>query len=86
MEGQRLILNDGTTIEDGRAGYAQGFLWLHFTGYTLQQAAEMFFDTSKTSRIEFQYGDMEDVYEDFTNCINLYIDVDGVVSVCMTRG
>ena len=26
--GRRLILKDETTIEDGEAGYAGGFLWL----------------------------------------------------------
>lgn len=85
MEGQRLILTDGTEIENGRAGYAQGFLWLYFSGYTMQEAAMMFFDTGKTSRIVFQYGEMEDAYEGFTVCRNLMIDTDGEISVCMTR-
>lgn len=84
--GQRLILNDGTIIEGGKAGYAQGFLWCYFTGYTLPQAAMLFFDPTKTARIVFQYGEMEDVHEGFTNCINTGIDVDGRVSVCMTKG
>ena len=86
MEGRRLILNDGTIIEGGEAGYSQGFLWVWFTGYTLQQAALMFFDTSKTSKIVFQYGEMESVYEGFTTVMNLGIDVDNKVSVCLTKG
>jgi hypothetical protein len=86
MEGRRLILNDGTIIEGGEAGYSQGFLWVWFTGYTLQQAALMFFDTSKTSKIVFQYGEMESVYEGFTTVMNLGIDVDNNVSVCLTKG
>ena len=85
MEGQRLILNDGTTIEPGRAGYAQGFLWLYFVG-TMQQAASLFFDPSKTSRIVFQYGEMQDTYDGFTTCMNIGADVDGNISVCMTKG
>ena len=86
MEGQRLILKNGKTIEGGRAGYAEGFLWLYFTGYTMQSAAEMFFNTSRTDRIVFQYGEMEDVYEHFTVCRSLQIDADGLISVCMEKG
>lgn len=86
MDGRRIILNDGTILEGGEAGYSQGFLWVWFMGYTLQQAALMFFDTSKTSKIIFQYGEMESVYEGFTTVMNLGIDVDNKVSVCLTKG
>ena len=85
MEGIRLILNDGTIIENGRAGYAEGCLWCYLIGYTMQQAAMLFLDDSKTARIVFQYGEMEDEYEGYTNCVNIHIDMDGKVSVCMTR-
>ena len=85
MEGRRLILNDGTVIEGGEAGYAQGFLWCYMKGLTMMQAASLFFDTGKTARILFQYGDMEDEYNGFTNCTNINIDTDGRVSVCMTK-
>ena len=85
-EGQRLILKDGTTIEDGRAGYSQGYLWCHFSGYTLQQAAAIFFDMDKTDQILYQYGEDEDEYNGFTSCILLKIDEDThEVSVCLTK-
>ena len=83
--GQRLILNDGTVIENGRAGYSQGTLVCFVTGYTMPQAAMLFFDPTKTARIVFQYGEMETTHEGFTNCVNIGIDVDGRVSVCMTK-
>ena len=85
MEGRRIILNDGTTLEGGEAGYSQGFLWLWFHDMTMMQAFMLFLDPEKTARIVFQYGEMEDTYEGFTNCININIDVDGRLSVCMTR-
>ena len=85
MNGRKIILNDGTEIP-GECGYSQGFLWCWFTGYTMQQAASLFFDSGKTSKIIFVYGEMQDVYEGFTNCVSLGIDVDGKVSVCMVRG
>ena len=81
----RLILNDGTIIEDGRAGYSGGYLWCYFTGYTLQETATLFFDTEKTSTIVFEYGAERDIYEGLTRCVNLGIDVDGIISVCMTK-
>ena len=86
MEGIRLILNDGTVIEDGRAGYSTGSVVLMFTGYTLQEAIGIVFDPSKTSRITFQYGEMEDVYEGYTNCVNVGIDGDGEITAIMEKG
>ena len=86
MEGRQLILNDGTIIENGEAGSSDGILWCYFTGYTLQEAAAMFFDVGKTSRIKFVYGEMQDEYEGFTNCFNINVDVDGRVSVGLKRG
>ena len=86
-EGQRIILNDGTIIEDGNAGACDGYLWLYMTGYTMKQASDMFLEqTEKTGTIKFQYGEMEDVYEGYTNCITLMIDIDGYLSVCMKTG
>lgn len=85
MEGRQLVLNDGTVIPGGEAGGAEGFLWCWFTGYTIQQAASLFFDANKTSRIVFQYGDMSDTYDGYTNCVNLGVNADGRVSVCLTE-
>ena len=79
-------MNDGTTIENGDAGFSDGFLWLWFDGYTLQQAAMLIFDATKTDRIVYQYGEMEDVYEGYTTCRALMTDASGRVSVCMTKG
>lgn len=86
VKGRRIVLKDNTTIENGEAGFSDGFLWLWFDGYTLQQVALMFFDATKTDRIAFQYGEMEDVYEGFTTCRTLMTDASGRVSVCMTKG
>jgi hypothetical protein len=85
-EGIRLIFNDGTVIEDGSCGYSEGRLWCWVTGYTMPQAAQVFFDPAKTEQIMFQYGGMEQVYHGFTNCVNLFIDYDGKISACMKRG
>ena len=86
MEGHRVILNDGTVLENGNAGYAEGFLWLWITGLTIQQVAAIVFDSSKTSKIVYQYGDMEDNYNGFTDCVALNINYDGIVAACLKEG
>lgn len=86
MHGQRLILNDNITIENGLAGYADGFLWCYFTGYTLQEAATVFFNPANTAKIEFQYGEAKDTYTGFTTVRTLSVDADGKVSVCLVKG
>ena len=86
MPGRRLVLNDGTAIDGGGAGYSDGVLWCWFTGFTLPQTATLFFDSSKTSVIRFDYGEMSETYEGFTNCISLSIDTDGNISVCLKKG
>ena len=83
MTGRRLVLNDGTQIENGEAGYADGFLWLFIPGYTIQQGI-VFFDPEKTSKIIYQYGEMEDTYTGFTNCRTLMIQ-EGRLAVQMTQ-
>ena len=85
MEGRRIILADGTTLEDGEAGFASGYLWIWITGMTLPEAAGIFFEPAKTERIRFQYGEMQDVYEGYTACIHLST-TEGRLSVCLTKG
>ena len=84
--GELLILTDGQVINGGSAGLADGYLWLWFTGFSLQDAAAIAFNPSKTARIIYHYGDdMEEVYTGYTNCVSLGIDAGGEVSVCMVR-
>ena len=84
--GQRLVLNDGTVIESGSAGYADGSLWLYIGGFTMADAAEIFLDPSKTGKIIFRYGEMEDAYTGYTVCKAMIIDADGSMSVRMVKG
>lgn len=82
----RLVLMDGTILNDCSAGYSEGRLWLTIVGLTLAEVALIAFNPDKTGRIQYDYGEMRDVYEGFTNCVHLDVDVDGKVSVCMTKG
>lgn len=83
--GRRLIFNDGTTVEDGEAGYDSGALWIRLPGYTMQQAIAIVFEAWKVERIEFQYGEMEDVYEGFTVCKHMMTE-EGRIAVCLVKG
>lgn len=85
-EGQRLIFADGTTVENAACGYSDGCLWCWLPDYTMQTAAALFFNAEKTARIVYEYGAMYDEYEGFTNCTNLFIDGDSMVSACLRRG
>ena len=86
MEGNRLILNDGMVLENATAGYSGGSVILHINGLTMQEAVGIMFDPSRTSRIVFQYGDMEDVHTGYTNCVNIGKDFDGEITVIMEKG
>jgi len=86
MTGQQIVFNDETIIPNASAGRADGLLWVYFTGFDMLSVAEMFCDTNKTSRIEYDYGEMVAVYEGYTLCRTINIDYDGNISVCMAKG
>ena len=80
----KLILNDGTEIENGNAGNAGIALWISLPGFTMQEASEIAFDNGKTARITHEYGPEQDVYEGFTRCTRL-MDENEYISVCLER-
>lgn len=86
MDGRRLILNDSLKIEGGEAGASGGYMWLYIPGWTMAKAAKIFMDPQYTQKIEFQYGEMSDIYRGYTNCTVLQQDADGMISVCMVKG
>ena len=90
MEGHRLILNrdinQRVTIENGTAGLAEGFVWCFFDGYTMDQATKIFMNSGNTDQIVFQYGDMQDVYNGYTDFRSISRDMSGRISVCMAKG
>lgn len=86
MEGTRLILKDNTVIENGTAGYSTGSVCLYFSGMTMREAADaMIENPEKTGKIIFQYGDQEEVYTGYTDCVNIGKNPDGEISVMLER-
>lgn len=84
MEGLRLILTDGTIIENGSAGLA-GVLMLFFPGYTMQEAAEIFLAPEKLTRIIFQASEDQKVYTGYTRCTSISIDDEGEITVMLKK-
>lgn len=62
----RLIMNDGTILPEGSAGYSDHRAWFWVKGLTMAEAFAMFNDPSKTRVIKHQYGTREVVYTGFT--------------------
>lgn len=81
----RLILSDGTVIEDGRAGLDDNMLWLFFPGWEFWTAADKVRDHEAMKRIIFQYGADEDVYTGFTVCTSI-TSAGGEISVSLVKG
>lgn len=82
--GQRLILADGTVLEDCQAGLADGFLWCWITNMSMAEAAQIFLDPAKTRTIVFEYGEMSDTFDGFTQCINMMVRQDET-AVCLVK-
>lgn len=86
MEGRRLILKDKTVIEGGTAGYSGGAVSLFFSGMTMREAADAMIESpEKTGKIIFQYGDQEETFTGYTDCVNIGKDPDGEISVILER-
>ena len=83
--GRRICFADGTKIEDGQCGYSAGNLWCYVNGKTFMELAQIFTDATKTSLIKFEYGDMTDTYENFTNCNTIIVDEYGQGSVMLQK-
>lgn len=85
MDGHRLVFDDGSAYENGRAGYSGGLLWLWIPNMQFWDGCDLARDANKMRRVTFQYGDMEETYEGFTTCTGVLQDATEV-SLRMTKG
>ena len=69
----RLVLKDGTILNDCECGYCNGSLWCYLKGLSFNEAFQQFSDPSKLSEITFEYGTetyyRQTIYSGFTNII-----------------
>ena len=82
--GRRIILKDKTVYENGECGYAEGCLWCYVPWVTAADVLPKFLKPSATKRIVFEYGEMSDVYEDYT-VLSTVLTEPTKVSICMKK-
>ena len=82
--GHRLILADGTEIDNGRAGISSGFLWLWVPDKPFWDVGDIVRDPEKTAEITYQYGEMQDIYENYTDCTVLMVQ-ENEIAVCLKK-
>lgn len=82
----RLVLSDGQTILNGRAGVADGRMWMWLPWYTMQAASTIAFNPAATRSVTYYYGsDMDITYSGYTKCVNI-INQGTEIAVCMEKG
>lgn len=74
-EVRRIILADGTVLDESECGYADKRLWCYLKKLTLNQAFQIFSDPEKTNKIIFEYGyvdsPVQEEYLDFVDLISI---------------
>ena len=78
MEGRRVVMADGTELIDATIGYANRHIWCYLQNITLPVAYDLFSDPQKIGTLVFDYGDMQDVYEGFTELHTIQRSENGV--------
>lgn len=85
----KILLNDGTEYPVNWCGAADGVLTASLAGkYEIPDLALAFGDPEAVARIEFQYGEMCDIFEGFTRLVGLQLDGwgSGSALVSLERG
>ena len=84
--GRRIVFADETVFEDAEIGYTEGMIWCYLPSDDLTAAFLIFSNPEKTSRMEFQYGEMTDVYEGYTDIVLIQKNNDHQITVALKRG
>ena len=79
---RRIILADGTILEDCGAGYDGATFWI-YPEMTMKAAADLFLDEVKTAVITYERGGETIQYIGFTDCILMNV-VPGGLRIQMT--
>ena len=85
MEEPKLILNDGTEIVNGSAWNVRGDLWVTYKGGTFADAVAIALDHEKTSCITYEHEGESDVFEGFTDCTSVNLDLAGNITIILRR-
>ena len=83
---QKLILNDGTELENSYACETLENLFLYIkNGMNMMQVFMLLYDPNKTDRIIYTSGDMTSEYTGFTVVQTIDTGVGGLVCATMRR-
>lgn len=84
---QKLILNDGTELENSYAAETVDYLFLYINnGMNMMQIMMLMMDQSKISRIVYQAGEANQTeYNDYTTVCGINTEYAGMISVSMRR-
>ena len=85
---RRLVLADGTVLDECECGYADRQLWCYLRNLTFNQAFQLFSDSEKTCEIIFEYG-LEtaltrETYSDFTYIVSINRR-ELTIDICLTK-
>lgn len=82
----RVILADGTVINDCTIGITASGIWINARGMDIVRAAQLFSDPKRTQTMRFEYGDMYDEVEGFTQVSVFNCDDPQVIKIRMVGG
>lgn len=84
---QKLILNDGTELENSYAAETVDFLFLYISnGMNMMQIMMLMMDQSKISRIIYESGEANQTeYNDYTTVTSINAEYGGMISVSLRK-
>lgn len=83
---QKLILNDGTELEDSYAAETIDYLFLYINnGMSMLQIMMLMADPEKIVRIIYAAGDNETQYTDYTTVSSITAEHGGMISVSLRK-
>ena len=84
---EKLILNDGTELENSYATETLDNLFLYIrNGMTMMQVFMLMADTSKISEIKYRAGETIMVYSGYTMVQGITQEHGGMINVVLRRG
>ncbi len=83
---QKLILNDGTELENSYAAETIDYLFLYIgNGMSMMQVMLMMVDPNKIRRIVYSAGENMTEYNDYTNVYGITIEHGGMINVSLRK-
>ena len=84
---KKLILNDGTELENSWAAETTDSLFLYIrNGMNMMQIMQLMFDQQKISRIVYEAGESNQTeYNDYTRLMGITKEYNGMINVVLRK-